>query len=86
MKTITILAINAILALHFVSAEVPDLSNSFSNCLGSGSNGGYGMMGLMTGYGGWGFGMFLSWILFLLIIALIIVAIYWLIKSANRKK
>ncbi len=52
---------------------------------------GYGMMGgmmqMMYGYGGYGYGMMLiGWITYLLIIALIITAIYWLIKSANRKR
>jgi hypothetical protein len=38
-------------------------------------------------YGGYGFGFaILSWITSLLVIGLIIAAIYWLIKSANRKK
>jgi len=42
---------------------------------------GYGMMGY-----GYGSGMmFLGWITYILVIALIIAGIYWLIKSANRK-
>ncbi len=53
-------------------------------------SGGYGMMGMMqmmTGYGGYGSGaILLSWIMYLLIIALIGSGIYWLIKSANRKR
>ena len=51
---------------------------------------GYGMgsmMQAMWGYGGYGGGIiFLSWLTYLLIIALIVCAIYWLIKNANRKK
>jgi hypothetical protein len=44
--------------------------------------------GMMSGfYGGYGTGfMFLSWITFILFIALLIAGIYWLIKSANRKR
>ncbi len=38
-------------------------------------------------YGNYGTGfMFLGWITFILFIALVIAGIYWLIKSANRKK
>lgn len=44
-----------------------------------------GMMGMMYGNYGFGFGV-LSWIFSLLVIALILAAIYFLIKSANRKK
>lgn len=50
--------------------------------------GGYG--GMMSRYsmmGGYGYGaMFFGWITWILVIALIIAAIYWLIKSANAKK
>ncbi|MEK6935606.1 MAG: hypothetical protein AABW67_02375 [Nanoarchaeota archaeon] len=50
----------------------------------------YGSMmgGMMYGIGG-GFGsgmMLLSWITYLAILTLIIAGIYWLIKSANRRK
>src|SRR3989344_4905044 len=52
-------------------------------------NGGYGMTGMMqmmTGYGGYNAGtILLSWITYLLTIALIIAGIYWLVKTANRK-
>ena len=53
-----------------------------------GSGGMMGMMNMMGGYyNGYGSGMmFLVWLTYLLIIALIVAAIYWLIKSANRKK
>jgi uncharacterized membrane protein len=51
----------------------------YSNCPMSGT---YGMM-----YGGYGSGMmFLGWITYILVIVLIIAAIYWLFKSANKKK
>lgn len=47
---------------------------------------GCGMMGNWM-VGGYGSGMmFLGWITYLLVIALIIAGIYWLIKNANRKK
>jgi len=43
------------------------------------------MMGMMYG-GNYGYGMmFFGWIIWILFIALIIAAIYWLVKSANRK-
>ena len=44
--------------------------------------------GMMYGiYGGYGAGMMLfSWVTYILVIALIIAGIYWLIKSANKKK
>jgi len=42
------------------------------------------MFGGSFGYSGFGIG--LSWISYLLMIGLLITAIYWLIKSANRKK
>jgi len=44
-----------------------------------------GMMGMMYGQYGIGFGI-LSWVTSLLVITLIVAAIYWLVKSANRKK
>ncbi len=38
-------------------------------------------------YGGYGTGMMVfSWITYILVIGLIVAGIYWLIKSANRKK
>lgn len=43
------------------------------------------MAGMMYGQYGAGLGI-LSWVISLLVIGLIIAAIYWLIKSANRKK
>lgn len=45
---------------------------------------GYGMRGMM--YGNYGYGMMLfGWITWILVIALMIAAIYWLFKSANKK-
>ncbi len=44
-----------------------------------------GVGGMM--YGGYGSGfLVLSWITYILVIALIIAGIYWLVKSANKKK
>lgn len=44
--------------------------------------------GMMYGiYGGYGTGMMLfSWVTYLLMIALVIAAIYWLITNANKKR
>ena len=43
------------------------------------------MGGMMYGYYGSGM-MFFGWITYLLFIALIVAAIYWLIRSANKRK
>ena len=64
-----------------------------------GMGGMMGMMNMMSGnmmngqniqgsmMGSYGTGMlFFNWITYLLVIALIIAAIYWLIKSANKKR
>ena len=54
--------------------------------------GGYGMMGMMqmmsgSSYVGYNSGtILLSWITYLLTIALMIAGIYWLVKTANRKR
>ncbi|MBI2047016.1 hypothetical protein HYT26_02535 [Candidatus Pacearchaeota archaeon] len=57
---------------------------------GTQSASGYGgMMSMMYGNGMMGYGTgtaVLGWIVYLLVIALIIAAIYWLIKTANRKR
>lgn len=60
----------------FISAD----PNDFGTCpMGGGMmNGFYG--GYETGF------MIISWLIFILFIALIVSAIYWLIKSANKKK
>ena len=54
------------------------------------NNGGTGgMMQMMSGsgYGGYNSGtILLSWITYLLTIALMIAGIYWLVKTANRKR
>ena len=45
------------------------------------------MYNMMYGYEGYGYSMmFFGWITWILIITLIIAAIYWLIKTANKKK
>ncbi len=58
-------------AFNLVSAAISDGSCSMM----SGLTGGYGS-GMM----------FLGWITYILVIALIVAGIYWLVKSANRKK
>jgi len=54
----------------------------------SAPNTNYNGCGMMSGfYNNYGSGfVILSWIIYLLFIALIIAAIYWLIKNANKKK
>ena len=70
---ITLLMITLMFALSLVSAV------DYSSCPMGGA---YNMM-----YGGYGSGMmFLGWISYLLVIALIVAAIYWFLKSANKKK
>ena len=71
----------ALIAVLVVSAIVVTVSaqEQYSCPMGGGM-----MYGLYGGYGS-GF-MILSWITYILIIALIIAAIYWLIKNANRRK
>ena len=64
----------ALVLVRLVSAQTTDY-----NC----PMGGYG--GMMGGYYG-GSTALLGWVISLLIIALIVAAIYWLIKSANKKK
>lgn len=50
--------------------------NNIANCpMGGMMGGGYGYAGIV-----------LSWVTYLLVIALIVAAIYWLVKSANKKK
>jgi uncharacterized membrane protein len=52
--------------------------------LGVGSANNYNMMGMV--YGNYGYGMmFFGWITWIVIVILMIAAIYWLIKSANKK-
>jgi len=43
------------------------------------------MAGMMYGQYGFGLGI-LSWVTSLLLIGLLVAGIYWLIKSANKKK
>lgn len=70
-KTIILASLVFIYALSMVSAAYTD--------------GSCGMMSGLTGSYGSGM-MIFSWITYLLVIGLIIAAIYWLIKSANKKK
>lgn len=86
---ISLLAVVFLAAL--ASSEMPsygmmDSSGQFYS-MGYGTDGMMGMMQMMTGYSGYGWGiMALGWITYLLVIALIIAAVYWLIKTANRKR
>lgn len=73
---------NKFILLSFLAALISvgiSSAQQYANC----PMGGYG--GMMYGYYG-GSAMVLGWIISLLVIALIIAAVYWLIKSANRKK
>ena len=76
MKLVLSLLIGAFSAIGLASAVDP------LACPGLG----YGGYGMMSGYGGYGIGTLLSWILYLAILALIIAGIYWLVKSASKKK
>lgn len=76
MKFVFSLVIVALLAVSLVSAVEP------YNC----PMGGYGNYGMMTGYGGYGIGMLLAWLFYLGVMGLIGAGIYWLVKSAQRKK
>ncbi|MEK6918832.1 MAG: hypothetical protein AABW73_02225 [Nanoarchaeota archaeon] len=100
MKNNNLLMVFGILLLLAVSLVSAQSDNYRYGMMGSNgqfyqvdnANGGYGygmggMMQAMWGYGNYGGGfIFLSWITYLLIIALIVAAIYWLIKNANKRK
>ena len=78
--------------MHIAMAESIYCGKTSSGMMNmmAGNNLGYGGMMSMTygnGMMGYGTGAFvLGWITYLLVIALIIAAIYWLIKTANKKK
>ncbi len=95
MKTYKISIIASILllfALNAVSAQQYGMmgDNGQFTPVNNGGMGG-GMMGMMQmisgyGYGGYNSGtILLSWITYLLTIALMIAGIYWLVKTAKRK-
>ena len=93
MKTNKIVVVTSMMlffALSIVSAQqygMMDGNGQFTAVNNGGSGGMMGMMQMMSGYGGYGSGMiFLGWITYLLTIALIIAAIYWLIQTAKRKR
>lgn len=68
------------LIVLFVISLVGIASAQTYNCP---MGGGYG--GMM--YGSYGYGaMTLGWIISVLLIVLIVAAIYWLVKNANRRK
>lgn len=75
LKKTTLIALSLILISNFASA----LDTSTYNCPMGGM-----MYGVYGGYGG--VGQILSGLTYLLVIALLIAGIYWLVKSANRKK
>ena len=58
-------------------------SFGFGGMMGVGFGNMMGGYGMMVGYGSGA--MFFGWIIWILIIALIVAAIYWLVKTANRK-
>ena len=71
----------ASMAFIFILASLTFISAAdYSSCPMGGST--YGMMS-----GGYGSGfMLFGWVTYILVIALIVSAIYWLVKSANKKK
>ncbi len=75
MKKINLWMISVILAITLIASISSVSAQDYGGC------------GMMSGlYGGYGSGfMILSWITFILFIALMIAATYWLIKSANKK-
>ena len=92
MKTYKIIIAIGILllsALSVVSAAQYGMmgdNGQFIAVNNGGIGGMTGMMNMMTGYGGYNAGtVLLSWITYLLTIALIIAGIYWLVKTANKK-
>ena len=76
-KILTLTTLTTILLVNLASAV------DTTSCYGYG-----GMFGMMSGIGGgYGYGIaILAWLTYILIIGLIIAAIYWLVKSATRKK
>jgi len=69
----------AIIAIALSSVTIISAQEQFNCPAGTG--------GMMYGlYGGYGSGMMLfSWITYVLFIILIVAAIYWLFKNANKK-
>jgi len=84
------LSIAFIFVLNFVSAQQYGMmsgNGEFTAVNNGGAGGMMSMMNMMTGYGGYGAGtMLLGWITYLLTIGLMIAGIYWLIKTANRRR
>jgi len=77
-------------ALSVVSAAqygMMDDNGQFTVVNNGGTGGMMGMMQMMTGYGGYNSGaVLLGWIVYLLTVALMIAGIYWLVKTANKKR
>ena len=84
------LSIAFISVLSVVSAQQYGMMGSngeFTAVNNGGAGGMMNMMNMMTGYGSYGAGtMLLGWITYLLTIGLMIAGIYWLIKTANRRR
>ena len=86
------LSILLLSALSIVSAAQYGMmgdNGQFTAVNNGGVGGMAGMMQMMTGYGGYGYNsgtVLLGWITYLLTIALMIAGIYWLVKTANRKR
>jgi len=79
LSTIISAAFLAVITFLTIVPFISAATNDYGTCQN------YNMMSGFYGTYGSGF-MILSWIIFILVIALIISAIYWLIKSANKKK
>lgn len=93
MKTYKISVMAGILllfALSAVSAQQYGMmgdDGQFTAVNNGGMGGMTGMMNMMTGYGNYNAGaVLLSWITYLLTIALMIAGIYWLVKTANKRR
>ena len=68
------------------SGSMMSMMNMMTNDMQSGMMGGM-MNGIYRSYGNYNAGfVFLNWMTYILIIALIIATIYWLIKTADKKR
>lgn len=78
-----VIIVSILLSLTFVLA-CEENETGMQSMMGNNIAGGWMMYGM---YGGYGADMMLfSWITWFLVVILIIAAIYWLVKSANKKK
>jgi len=82
-----ILLLSALSVVSAVQYGMMGDDGQFTAVNNGGVGGMTGMMNMMAGYGGYNAGaVLLSWITYLLTIALMIAGIYWLVKTANRKR